>query len=103
MKTLQLNTKTKVKKHGIRNHNIHRGKRAAMTPRRQYEVKNQEITFRSISKNDAKDQIRRYITQHPQGSLTSEIIETLRIDPITTVDTLEELKQEGLVLNQPIE
>jgi hypothetical protein len=27
----------------------------------------------------------------------------LRIDPITTVDTLEELKHEGLVLNQAIE
>jgi len=101
MNSLQL--KRKVKKHGIRNHNTYRGKGLAMTPGRHYEVKSQEITFRSISKDDAKDQIKRYINQHPNGSLTSQIIEALRIDPITVVDTLEDLKREGLVLNQAIE
>jgi hypothetical protein len=101
MNSLQL--KRKVKKHGIHNYNIHRGKRTTMSRAPHYSSKPQEITFKSISKDDAKDQIRRYITQHPEGSLTSQIIEALRIDPITTVDTLEELKHEGLVLNQAIE
>ena len=71
---------------------------------RQYHNKHrdQEITFRFIGKDEAKNQIREYIAQHP-GSLTSEIIEALKIDPITTADTLEELKREGLVLSQAVE
>jgi hypothetical protein len=91
-----------VKKYGARKNNIPKGKKTTMSTRQYHRHKDQEITFRSISKDEAKDQIRQYITQHP-GSLTSEIIEALRIDPITTVDTLRELKHEGLVLSQAVE
>jgi hypothetical protein len=91
-----------VKKYGSRKNNIPRGKRTTMNNRQYHRQSDQEITFRSISKDEAKNEIRQYVIKHP-GSLTSEIIEALRIDPITTADSLEELKHEGLVLNQPIE
>lgn len=91
-----------VKKYGPRKNNISKGKRTTLSTRQYHKNKDQEITFRSISKDDAKNQIRQYIIQHP-GSLTSEIIEALRIDPITTADTLHELKDEGLVLSKAVE
>jgi hypothetical protein len=91
-----------VKKYGSRKNNIPKGKRTRMGTRQYHKHKDQEIKFRLISKDEAKNQIREYITQHP-GSLTSEVIEALRIDPITTADTLEELKREGLVLSQAVE
>jgi len=62
-----------------------------------------EINFRSIDKADAKKEIQNYINKHPEGSLTSKIIETLRIDPLLTSDILEEMKQEGLTFSKPVE
>jgi hypothetical protein len=100
MSSLQSNKN--VKKYGSRKSNIPKGKKTTMSTRQYHRHKDQEITFRSIGKDEAKNQIREYITQHP-GSLTSEIIEALRIDPLTTVDILEELKHEGLVLSQAVE
>lgn len=92
-----------VKKYGIRKNNIPKGKRMTMNNRQYHKSKDQEITFNPISKDEAKNKIKQYIIQHPEGSLTSEIIEALRIDPVTTVDTLQELKREGLVLSQAVE
>ncbi|HEY7078563.1 MAG TPA: hypothetical protein VH500_02610 [Nitrososphaeraceae archaeon] len=62
-----------------------------------------EIRFRHIDKADAKKEIQDYLNKHPQGSRTSKIIETLRIDPLLTSDILEELKQEGAAFSKPIE
>jgi hypothetical protein len=62
-----------------------------------------EIRLRRIDKADAKKEIQDYINRHPNGSRTSKIIETLRIDPILTSDILEELRQEGSAFSRPIE
>ncbi|MDP9288176.1 MAG: hypothetical protein M3P08_08265 [Thermoproteota archaeon] len=63
----------------------------------------QEISFRNISKTEAKNEIQQYINKHPHGSLTSEIIEALRINPLVAVDILEEMKQEGSAFSKAVE
>jgi Mn-dependent DtxR family transcriptional regulator len=61
------------------------------------------IRFRyDIDKATAKSEIQEFINKYP-GSLTSEIIEKLRIEPPFAVDVLRELKNEGLPVSQPVD
>jgi ribosomal protein S25 len=61
-----------------------------------------ELTFRyNIKKSTAKKEIQDYIHKHP-WSLTSEIIENLRIEPPMAVKILKELKNEGLAVSKPV-
>jgi DNA-binding MarR family transcriptional regulator len=60
------------------------------------------MTFRyNIEKSTAKREIQDYIDKHP-WSLTSEIIENLRIEPPMAVRVLKELKKEGLAVSKPV-
>ena len=60
------------------------------------------ITFRyNIEESTAKKEIQDYIHKHP-WSLTSEIIENLRIEPPMAVKVLKELKNEGLAVSKPV-
>jgi hypothetical protein len=96
MKTVQLNNK--IKKPRFRSYRIRRGRRMI-----QSRTNEQEISFRNINKTEAKKEIQNYINEHPEGSLTSKIIETLRIDPLLTSNILEEMRQEGLTFSKPVE
>jgi hypothetical protein len=60
------------------------------------------ITFRyNIEKSTAKREIQDFVNKHP-WSLTSEIIEQLRIEPPLTIKVLKELKKEGLAVSKPV-
>jgi hypothetical protein len=59
------------------------------------------IHLRKMRKDTAKQLIREFINQNP-GSLTSEIIEGLRIDPVLAIETLKELKQDDSVSSRPL-
>jgi predicted transcriptional regulator len=59
------------------------------------------IHLRKIRKDTAKQLIHEFIIRNP-GSMTSEIIERLRIDPVLAVETLKELKQNDSVLSRPL-
>jgi Mn-dependent DtxR family transcriptional regulator len=60
------------------------------------------IHLRRMRKGMAKQLIHEFITRNP-GSMTSEIIERLRIDPVLAVQTLKELKQDDSVISKPLE
>jgi Mn-dependent DtxR family transcriptional regulator len=61
------------------------------------------ITFRyNIEKSTAKNEIQDYINNNP-GALTSDVIEKLRIEPPLAVEIIQELKNEGLIVSQPLE
>lgn len=90
------------KKYRSHKKNAPRGKKTIMDDGQYRRDEDREIIFKPINRDEAKGRIRRYVTRHP-GSLTSEIIESLAIDPIMLVDILEELKSEGLVLSQAVE
>ena len=60
------------------------------------------ITFRyNIEKSIAKREIQDFVNKHP-WSLTSEIIEQLRIEPPLAIKVLKELKKEGLAVSKPV-
>jgi CDP-glycerol glycerophosphotransferase (TagB/SpsB family) len=60
------------------------------------------ITFRyNIEKSIAKSEIQNFVNKHP-WSLTSEIIEQLRIEPPLAINVLKELKKEGLTVSKPV-
>lgn len=54
------------------------------------------IEFRELSEEEARKLILDYIENHP-GCLTSEIIESLGIDPVLVGRILKELEEEGEV------
>jgi hypothetical protein len=96
MKAIQIDSK--IKKPRFRSYPIRRGRRLAES-----RINEQEISFRNINKREAKNEIQEYINKHPQGSLTSEIIEALRINPLIAEDILEEMKQEGSTFSKLVE
>ena len=49
----------------------------------------------------AKREIQNFVNKHP-WSLTSEIIEQLRIEPPLAIKVLKELKKEGLAVSKPV-
>jgi len=59
------------------------------------------IELRSISKEEAKAEIKEYVFKHP-GCLTSKIVEDLKLDPVLVVEILEELKREGALEGKEI-
>jgi hypothetical protein len=101
MKTAQLHRNVKKDKLSKDHHRIRRNRREMTTI--DHKHKQEIITFRDIDKAEAKKEIQNYLNEHPEGSLTSRIIESLRIDPLLTSNILEELKHEGLALSKSIE
>jgi predicted transcriptional regulator len=64
---------------------------------------NRHISYpKKMTKDTKRQLIREFINRNP-GSTTSEIIERLNIDPITTVQMLQELKQNDLIFSKPLE
>ena len=62
-----------------------------------------EVTqLRTLTKKEAKEEIIKFIKLNP-GAKTSDIIFTLGIDPIVTVDLLKELKNEEKVGSEKID
>jgi predicted transcriptional regulator len=60
------------------------------------------MKFRLISKEEALNEVMRYIRSHP-GCFTSEIIQELRLGPILVVEALEKLEGQGKVRGEEME
>jgi hypothetical protein len=57
-------------------------------------VQTEILEIRNVSPADAKEEVRQYVKSNP-GSLTSQIVENLRIDPRIVAAVLDELEQAG--------
>jgi len=55
----------------------------------------EEIKFRKIPEEEAKELVKKYISENP-GCLTSEIIEELQLDPLLVAKVLKQL-EEGVI------
>lgn len=61
----------------------------------------EEITFQTIDKDEAKQKILKHIEKHP-GCKTSDIIFSLNIEPTQVLEILKELKEGEIVQSKSI-